>query len=345
MKILHLLASNRYSGAENVVCQIMNMFAEDAGIEMVYCSPDGQIKDSLAEKGIPFLPLEKLSVSQVKKAIKTFRPDVIHAHDVKASLVAAFVCGKQNMILHMHVNNIDARGISLKSLLFSFAARKAKHIFWVSQSAYDSYAFQQRIAHKSTVLRNVLDIRRVMERCSEDENQYDYDIVYVGRICAQKDPLRMMNLFRLILDNNPTLRIAVAGTGDMEEEMKASWQSLHLQDQVSLLGYVSNPYKLLASSKTMVMTSVFEGTPMVALEAMALGVPIVSTPVDGMCDLIEHGFNGYLCDEDATFAKYVTEICMDDTKYQQLSQNASKRAMEINDVTQYRKQIEGAYYQ
>lgn len=344
MKVLHLLASNRYSGAENVVCQIMNMFADDAGIEMVYCSPDGQIREALAEKEIPFLPLEKLSVFQVKKALKAFKPDVIHAHDVKASLVAALSCGKIKLISHNHGNNID-NGRSIKSILYAWSAERADHIFWVSKAAYEGYAFREKIAHKCSVLQNVIDIASLKTKCNEDASAYAYDVVYVGRLTTAKNPKRLMKICRLLVDNMPDIKIAIAGTGELEAETKAEWETLYLQENVSFLGFVNNPYKLLACSKVMIMTSIFEGTPMVALEAMALGVPIVSTPVGGMCDLVEHGVNGYLCDDNATFAKLVTETCIDDTKHQQLSHNATKCAMEINDITQYRKQIKKAYDQ
>ena len=87
MKILHLLASNKYSGAENVVCQIIDMFKNE--IEMAYCSPNGPIENTLKDKQITFLPLSKLSKSEIQKIINTYKPDVIHAHDVKASIVAS----------------------------------------------------------------------------------------------------------------------------------------------------------------------------------------------------------------------------------------------------------------
>ncbi len=345
MKVLHLLASNRYSGAENVVCQIMNMFAADTGIEMVYCSPDGQIREALAEKGIPFLPLEKLSVSQVKKAIKAFNPDVIHAHDVKASLIAALSCKKIKMISHIHVNNMESSIFSVKTLLYSIAANKAQHIFWVSQSAFDGFPMTKKIANKSTVLKNVINIEAVQERCRMDQNDYHYDVVYVGRLTAQKNPERLMQVSRILADKKPDIRIAIAGTGEMEERTKELCKTLNLQKNVEFVGFMNNPNKLLQSAKVMIMTSLFEGTPMVALEAMALGVPIVSTPIDGMCDLITHDFNGYLYEDDVAFAETVLDICRDDAKRHRLSRNASKRAMEINDITQYRKQIKRAYDQ
>ena len=52
MTILHVLYSNRFSGAENVVCQIIEMFRGYPDVRMVYCSPDGQIREALEEAGI-----------------------------------------------------------------------------------------------------------------------------------------------------------------------------------------------------------------------------------------------------------------------------------------------------
>ena len=65
MKVLHLLSSNKYSGAENVVCQIIKMFGNDA--EMVYCSPDGDIRKTLNDKNIKFIPLKELVVCLIQK--------------------------------------------------------------------------------------------------------------------------------------------------------------------------------------------------------------------------------------------------------------------------------------
>ncbi len=69
MKILHLLSTNSFSGAENVVCQIINMFDSDKDIMMAYCSPDGKIKEKLQEKKIDFLPLNKLNYSSIKRLL------------------------------------------------------------------------------------------------------------------------------------------------------------------------------------------------------------------------------------------------------------------------------------
>ena len=69
MKVLHLLQSDRFSGAENVVCQIIGVFKDNPDIEMAYCSRDGQIRDALDERRIKFYPITNLKISEVKRVI------------------------------------------------------------------------------------------------------------------------------------------------------------------------------------------------------------------------------------------------------------------------------------
>ena len=83
---------------------------------------------------------------------------------------------------------------------------------------------------------------------------------------------------------------------------------------------------------------------MCALEAMALGVPIVSTPTDGLCNLIEDGKNGYLSDNDDVLAEKVAYIIDNENIYQELSGNTINKARKINDITSY-KAVLKEYYQ
>ena len=87
MKVLHVLSSNQFSGAENVVCQIIGMFNTE--IEMAYCSPNGPIEATLSHAHIKYFPLEKFNKKLLKKIIELYKPDVIHAHDLKASIICS----------------------------------------------------------------------------------------------------------------------------------------------------------------------------------------------------------------------------------------------------------------
>lgn len=339
MIVLHVLNSNQYSGAENVVCQIIEMFLNVPDVQMVYCSRDGQIRQALMERNINFAPVYDLTPSELKRVIRETKPDVIHAHDMRASFITALSCGKIPLISHIHNNAFDSRGISVKSIAYILAAYKAKHIFWVSQSSFCGYFFSKLFTNKSSVLYNIIDIEKLYERMQSDEKNYDYDVVYVGRLSMPKNPERLIRVCAQLAERKADIRIALVGTGDMEAETKALRARMGLEKQIEMLGFQKNPLKILYDSKVMIMTSRWEGTPMCALEAMALGVPIVSTPTDGLKDLIDEGENGFLSDQDDILVEQILKVVGDDALRQRLSENALRKACRLNNVDEYRKEI------
>lgn len=343
MKVLHLLQSNRFSGAENVVCQIIGMMKNEPNIEMVYCSRDGQISEALNERNIAFAPIKELSVKEVKRVIKEQKPDIIHAHDMGASFVAARACGKIPLISHIHNNNFNSRGLSAKSIAYYFAARKSKHIFWVSQSSFDGYAFHKSLKGKSSVLYNIIDVNALYEKTELDGNSYNYDVIYVGRLTYPKDPQRLMRVLKRACAVCPGLKIAIVGTGDLEEETKKVCKDLNLQNNVRFLGFKSNPLKMLRDAKVMVMTSRWEGTPMCALESLALGTPIISTPTDGLCELIKDGESGFLSDNDDILGDKIANVVTDSDIQKKLSEYALASSKIYNDIQKYKCEIIRVY--
>lgn len=120
MKILHVLQSNRFSGAENVVCQIIDLFRTDENIEMLYCSPDGPIREMLNERGMPFAPMKKLSVSELKRILKKEKPDLIHAHGFRASILSVISTKKIPVISHLHNNGPWLKKRGVKHTIWDF---------------------------------------------------------------------------------------------------------------------------------------------------------------------------------------------------------------------------------
>jgi glycosyltransferase involved in cell wall biosynthesis len=343
MKIMHILNTNRFSGAENVVCQIIGMFQNDSDVEMVYCSRDGQIRDALAERGIRFVPIRDMSVKEIKRVIKEEKPDVVHAHDMRASFLAARACGKVRLISHIHNNAFNSRGLSLKSVAYLWAAIKAKHIFWVSQSAYEGYFFGKLFAKKSSVLYNIIDVDALYMKKALDTKDYDFDVAYVGRLSYPKNPQKLMHVFAKVVERLPNVKIAVVGNGELEEETKRLCEELNLQSNVSFLGFQSNPLKILGDAKVMVMTSRWEGTPMCALESMALGTPIVSTPTDGLCELVADGENGFLSDDEKELAEKICLLVTDAQLQEEFSNAIKEKAVRINEIASYKAEMRDAY--
>ena len=343
LKILHVSNSNQFSGAENVICQIVRLFEGDGDIEMAYACLEGPIKEALAERGVTYLPMAKLRARALRRVVDAYKPDIIHAHDVRATVAASFFSGKAKVVSTMHVNDVSMRAPSIKVLLFSLAAARAQHIFWVSSSCYEQYYYKSRVSSKSSVLTNVIDRDALLEKMRTDPNSYSYDIVYVGRLSPQKNPLRLADVLALAEAKKPGLQTAVIGYGPLEEPFKAKLSELGIAGNVSLPGFMRNPYKILHDARVMIMTSDFEGTPMVALEAMALGVPIVSTPVDGMRELIIDGVTGYLSDDDAVLAERLVQLTCDPAQRRALSEATLDRFKQLSDLDAYKDALARVY--
>ncbi|AEV29389.1 glycosyltransferase [Sphaerochaeta pleomorpha str. Grapes] len=334
MRVMHVLSQRVFSGAENVVCQIIASFSSYPDIEMVYVSPDGPISESLRLRNVRFYPMEKMSVSEVRRVIRLVHPDIIHAHDRRASVLAA-LSTTLPIISHMHVNDKRRKGLKFKSLVYLLSAPSYRHIFWVSKSAFEEFPFSRLLANKSSILINTMNKDEVRRRTLLDKQEYAIDVLFIGRITYQKNPQRLIHVLHELTLLNPTVKACIVGTGTMQNELENEIRANTLQDNVSYLGYVENPMKMLSQSKILLLTSRYEGTPMVALEAMILGIPIVSTPVDGMLDLVANGVTGFLSDDDHEMAVKMNEIITNPLLLASLSKATLEGADHLFDLQAY----------
>lgn len=340
-RILHLVSTNQYSGAENVACTIIRHFQIE--YKMAYCSPNGSIKNTLTAQSINYVPLEKFDYCSVKKVIQEYRPNIIHAHDYRASILASFFHHKALIVSHIHQNSPKMRSKNLLSWLFKWRAKNIDKIIWVSESAFKDYRYSIQLAPKSIVLPNIIDGDKVLKNSQSGSIEEQYDIIFLGRITPQKNPKRFIRIIAKLVKTQKNLKIAMVGDGEQRAIIEQLITENNLQNNIKLYGRVENPYPILANSKILVMTSVFEGTPMAALEAQCLGVPIVSTPTDGLLKIIQDGKNGFIALNNADFTEKITKILSDDVLYAKLSNNAKTLFRQENDAKSYFDKIKAIY--
>ena len=352
MRILHVLSSHIYSGAENVVCQIISLFQDDPDYEMVYCSPDGPIREALAARNIPFEPLEQMNGKEVRRVIQKLQPDLIHSHDVKAGILCARSAGKQIPVFS-HIHSCFDSGSyvssmtrpSLKALAYLSVTGRFQKIFWVSNSALDGYFFSRSVRKKSQVLYNVVDDKKIFAGVEADSNTYSYDVIFLGRFTWAKNMERIVKIIRELLEQPgmEQLRAVFVGTGELYDSICELIQKEGLENVITLAGYQSNPYKILASSKVFLMASRYEGTPMSVLEAMALGVPVVSTPLAGIADVVVSGETGYLEETDKALVSGIRHLLLNPAERNEMAEKSRQRFAQICDLRQYRQTLDQAY--
>ncbi len=345
-KVLHLISTDVFSGAENVACQIIKYFKNNKDYDMVYCSKYGSNEQSLKERDIDVLELKAFNYKALKKAFNKYRPDIIHAHDAKACILASFFYKKALIIGHIHGNHENMRKMNFKSVLFYIISKKLKKIIWVSDSALDNYYFgnKENIRKKSIVLYNVIDSNEIYEKIKLDNKSYEnYDLIYLGRLTYPKNPERLIEIINKLTKIKKDIRVAIVGTGDLENNVKKIIKKYKLENNIDLYGFVSNPYKILNNSKAMIMTSRYEGTPMCALEAISLGKPIISTPIDGLKKIVNNNTTGFLSDDDDEIVEFIYSFIEDEDKIKTFNSNVKKLNNEINNLTLYYKKINQIY--
>ena len=307
LRVMHLISTDVFSGAENVACQIINLFKDNQEYIMTYCTIIGKNKEALECRGINTTELDRFNLKSIKKACSSFKPNIIHAHDPKATIAAVLTNKKQNIISHIHSNHRYMRKITLKSLIYHFYIEKhITGIIWVSNSARDEYVFAKNIPKilPSYVIQNVVDGNQLKSIAKTDKNNYDFDIIFLGRLEDVKDPLRFVKLIEKIKQHQE-IKAAMVGDGSLRSQVEEEINKLSLNKNIALFGNQVNPYKILLNSKILVITSKYEGMPMNALEAIACNIPVVSTPVDGLLDIIDRK---YLCKTDQDFVETILKI-------------------------------------
>ena len=335
-RIMHLLSSNIYSGAENVACNIIKEL--NSKYDICYCSPKGNVSEKLKDYSIKYIGIKRMSYHEIKKAVDDFKPDIIHAHDNKATVFASFFYKKCKIISHIHGNNKIMNTKNIKSMIFNYISHNISKFIWVSNSAFNDYYYSDKIKDKSLILYNVIDDSEIYKKVKDYKVTKDYDLIYLGRLGYPKNPVRLLQIIEIIKSKNKNIRLAIVGDGEERVNLEKIVAEKKLEKNVEFFGYQKNPFPILFKSKIMIMTSLYEGTPMCALEAQALGKPIVATPVDGLKDIIKNGYNGYLVSDNNEFAEKINKLLKMD-----LSENVLKSFKEKNNIKKYIDTIEKLY--
>lgn len=186
--------------------------------------------------------------------------------------------------------------------------------------------FPKLIQGKSVIIMNQVDNKFY----NTERDTLTKDIVSVGRLTKQKNQRLLIEAFNDIRDKTEH-NLIIYGDGEMREELEALVSELGLQERVLLPGNTDNVVDILKTAKLFVMPSDYEGMPNALLEAMAMGLPCISTdcPCGGPRMIIKDGENGVLVptmDKDALVSAIINLI-NNEEKLNELGQKAKAAAL------------------
>lgn len=180
-------------------------------------------------------------------------------------------------------------GVTMLNNSFAGAASYAR---WLDQSVDRFLVLRNGIDTAIIAQPSPEDVSGLRRRCGLPEDAPVVGSIF--RFYEEKRPLLWIEVAALIAARRPEVHFAVFGTGPMQQEMLRLARRKGLTGRFHLPGTIGAPEQALALMDAFLLTSAFEGTPNVVLEAGLLGVPVVATEAGGIAETIEQGVTGFV---------------------------------------------------
>lgn len=284
MRILFTTGCMNKGGAERVVANLANAFAKDNDVSIVITINDAPKYDlnkkiilASLDEGIVGHNLIKKNIKRIKnlkRFIRNFKPDIIVSFLPEPSYRVLFLSMFNKIPVIVSVRNdpkIEYKSFKSR-LIMKLLYPLAKGFVFQTKEAQEY--FSSKIQSKSIVIPNPVDKRFLEKNC---EGQRSNTIVTVGRLEEQKNHELLINAFSKITNEIPEYKLIIYGEGSLRERLEQQIKNLKLEEKVLLPGVEKNIEEKIYNARLFVLSSNYEGMPNALMEAMALGIPSIST--------------------------------------------------------------------
>lgn len=362
-KVLHVIDSLDLGGAQTLLLEICkNSNRERFDLEVACMHGRGVFAGEFEKAGIKVHSLSPgkwppLYIPNFLRLLKSYDPEILHFHLFGSNLIAkplAALAGKNALVVHDHCNDAG-RGNLLLLLADALTNRLAARVIAVSRSIRDFLINQEGMnPEQIVVLSNGIDAHAFVPDAGMKRSQAKVELGLpadafviggMGRLVAQKNFSRFLDVAARFLSMHPFSCFVIAGTGPQEEELLAKALSLGIRDRVCFLGHVSDRLALYHAFDALLITSDFEGTPMVLLEAMACGLPVVASAVDGIGEVCTNNRDALLVapGDTAGFAISLGHLLKDAALREEFGKNARATVLERYEIRGLTARIESLY--
>lgn len=310
LKIVHLTASLNIGGAERIILSMAEKM-DRARFETHVCALGEFDENSFLPEfqklgsALQVIPVRHFySPSTLWDTIRYLRHhkfDVIHTHLTDADIIGRIAGWLTNTpvvsTMHSTPSNYNKQQIDRRWLLRATNRLVPSYLVGVSEEVRNLFIKEWRIPpERISAIPNAtpLDNFLAIPVGTDSETANTLTVTNVGSLRWQKGQHFLLEAAQIILKQRPNTRFVIAGGGPLEQELKMQAQALGITDQVIFAGLVRDIPALLEKADIFVLSSVREGLPISAIEAMAAARPSVLTDVGGNKELFESGVGGFI---------------------------------------------------
>lgn len=358
IKVLHIITRFNIGGAQEVALSIITGLDKNKFDTVLISGPqdfdiDKKNKLDIAIIIIPDLvrkinPLRDLmALVRLYLFIKKNKFDIVHTHTSKAGIlgrVAAKLAGVPIIFYTPHGGIFDpifcgSKALFLLSKIESLVASFTDKIITCSEherrdflehkiATYDKYVTMYWGIREQDSFLKTYDSS--LKRRELNISDSDILIGSIARLVPQKGHLFCLEALRILVNSFPKAKLLIAGDGILKSDIEVKIKELDLSDNVIMIGCRSDVPEILACLDILLHASIWEGTPILIIEAMLMGKAIIATKVGGVPELIEDGVTGILVppyDKEA-LVRAITTLINDKALAKKIGEAARRHAKE-----------------
>jgi glycosyltransferase involved in cell wall biosynthesis len=334
-KIFLVVPSLKPGGSERVFWLLSQYFNnEKYAVSVVVINASGQCY-STNVKGVSFIDLKTIKASRsffkLYNLLKAEKPYAVFSTADHVNILTAMVC------CFLKVPNLIARGSNNPEEMKKFHDKKSNVYNYLNRFLFTRFNFivcqsnemQQSISKlygvhldKLRVIPNpVLNTSIIKERSTAGQKKR---LIIVARLSVEKGLFRLLDIIQELSENYV---LTIVGVGPLMDALIAEVELRKLGNRVAFLGQINDVQAQIAKHDVMVLSSFTEGFPNVVLEALSVGVPVVSFQVNGINDMIREGFNGYVANQHdiIQFKELIIQACSQSWPHEEIKTEVYKK--------------------
>jgi L-malate glycosyltransferase len=352
MRVCHIASGDVWAGAEAQVAALLGALRAFPELELsAVLLNRGRLHDELARLGIPVAVCDESRAGimrlflETRRRLREFRPEILHTHGYKENVLGA-AAGRAScrprlvQTYHGIQENLTGwAGAKMRwyDRLNSFVGRLAGDAF-IGVSSEIAQILRERYPGKDVrCIRNGIDVGCVAPSRARDAVRERIGVARdafvvgtVGRLMPVKAFDRLIAALAQLRRDRAGLdaQLVIVGDGPLRRELVECAKRLGVSGQTTFVGARSDVYDLMAAFDVFALPSLHEGIPMVILEAMAIGVPIVANRVGGIPEILEDGRDALLVEAAApgALAHAIGRLAADPSLRAALARSARRQA-------------------
>jgi len=332
MRVVFYNHTGHVSGAERVLLLALSRLDKKHFEPIVIC-PDGDLADKVRALDVPVRKIGELNARftlrpdriagylssligtarRLRREIRHSQADVVHANSIRAGLAALFATVGTGLPVLWHVHDeLKPHPITTAIRTIVLLSRRCR-VIAVSHATATAFvgSLLKRLQsiRPVEVIHNAVDVAAINASTSGTDLRKELGLSedtflfgIVGQITPRKGQLDLVRTFARVAARMPSAKLLIVGKPifnndhEYEAQIIKTISSLGLKDRVSLTGQREDALNVIDQLDTLVINSSSEAFVMVAIEAMAVGTPVIATDVGGTNEMIRHRFNGWLVD-------------------------------------------------